>query len=301
MGDVPAAGTAVRATHVPGHEVQRAGRASLARVLPRRPVAGGMTGPVQPPIGIRVSIDIEYRPDRPTPYRARARWTNPETKRRESVSEAFLLEEDADAWAKRLKRSASRGLSPACATMTLGECGDDVWDLAMRGLEPKRLDPYRAGWRLRVVPTLGHIPVQTFTNGAADRAVHGWIADDCGLSTVKNSVAALVRVMDQAVRDGLVDVNPARVIGWQQQYKLAEDERDDPRSLALRDWDALEELATALDARSYNRFQGWGDIVKFAACTATRIGEVSGVRVQDVDCNTWTWELGRQTTQGPAV
>jgi hypothetical protein len=39
------------------------------------------------------------------------------------------------------------------------------------------------------------------TNGAVDRAVHGWIADDCSRSTVKNSIAVLVRVMEQAVRD----------------------------------------------------------------------------------------------------
>ena len=55
--------------------------------------------------------------------------------------------------------------------------------LALRGLEGKTLDPYLAGWRRRVLPTLGHLPVRMITNGAVDRAVHGWIADDCGRST----------------------------------------------------------------------------------------------------------------------
>ena len=68
------------------------------------------------------------------------------------------------------------------------------------------------------------------TNGAVDRAVTGWIADDCSRSTVKNSLAILVRVMEQAVRDGIVDRNPARVSGWQREYQRAEDELDDPRS-----------------------------------------------------------------------
>ena len=45
--------------------------------------------------------------------------------------------------------------------------------LALRGLEAKTLDPYRAGWKLRVVPTLGHIPISLVTNGAIDRAVYG--------------------------------------------------------------------------------------------------------------------------------
>ena len=74
--------------------------------------------------------------------------------------------------------------------------------LATRGLEPKTLDPYLAGWRRRVVPTLGHLAVRMVTHGAVDRAVYGWIADECSRSTIKNSLAILVRVLDQAVRDG---------------------------------------------------------------------------------------------------
>ena len=101
--------------------------------------------------------------------------------------------------------------------------------LALRGLEPKTTDPYLAGWRLRVVPALGHLPLTMVTNGAVDRTVFAWITDGEGRSTVKNSLAILVRVMEQAVRDGLITVNPARVKGWQRQYQLAEDELDDPR------------------------------------------------------------------------
>lgn len=44
----------------------------------------------------------------------------------------------------------------------------------------------------RVVPTLGHLPVRMIINGAIDRAVHGWIADGCTRSTVKNNLAVLV-------------------------------------------------------------------------------------------------------------
>ena len=74
------------------------------------------------------------------------------------------------------------------------------------------------------------------SNGAVDRAVHGWIADECSRSTVKNSLAILTRVMEQAVRDGIIDRNPARITGWQREYQQAEDELDDPRSLALPGW-----------------------------------------------------------------
>ncbi|WP_051182800.1 hypothetical protein [Nocardia vinacea] len=72
-----------------------------------------------------------------------------------------------------------------------------------------------------------------------------------------------------------------------------------PRSLALPDWAALTRLADALVAASRDNYQGWGDVVVFAACTATRIGEVSGCRVRDIDTDQWIWRLRRQTSPGP--
>ncbi|MFI6353883.1 hypothetical protein ACIBJF_14765 [Streptomyces sp. NPDC050743] len=108
--------------------------------------------------------------------------------------------------------------------MKLAEYGEANMDLALRGLELKTLDPYLSGWRMRVVPALGHLAVRMITNGVVDRTVQNWIADEHSRSTVKNTIAVLVRVMEQAVRDGIIKVNPARVTGWQKLYKQAEDE-----------------------------------------------------------------------------
>ena len=52
-------------------------------------------------------------------------------------------------------RSAQAGIDPETASMTLAAYGESVMPLALRGLEGKTLDPYLAGWRKRVVPTLG--------------------------------------------------------------------------------------------------------------------------------------------------
>jgi hypothetical protein len=179
------------------------------------------------PVGVPLSADIEYRTDRPEPYRARVRWIDPTTKRRKSKSQACSTEQAALDWIAAIRRVAEAGIDPETATMTLATYGDSVMSLALRGLEGKTLDPYLAGWRKRVVPALGHLPLRMITNGAVDRAVHGWIAEQSSRSTVKNSLAVLVRVMEQAVRDGIMDRNPARVIGWQRDYQRAEDELDD--------------------------------------------------------------------------
>jgi integrase len=91
----------------------------------------------------------------------------------------------------------------------------------------------------------------------------------------------------------------SRPCHWQRAYRRAEDELDDPRSLALPDWQALCELAAALVARSADQFGGWSDVVIFAACTAARIGEVSGIQCADIDTGAWTWTVRRQTTPSP--
>lgn len=109
----------------------------------------------------------------------------------------------------------------------------------------------------------------------------------------------LVRVMEQAVRDGIIDRNPARVTGWRRQYQRAEDELDTPRALALPGWETLTRLAASLVERSADAYQGWGEVVIFAACTAARVGEVSGVRAGDIDRDSWTWTVRRQTTPSP--
>ncbi|MFI1994983.1 tyrosine-type recombinase/integrase [Actinoplanes sp. NPDC020271] len=227
------------------------------------------------------------------------RWIDPTTGDRRSKSQSTETRDEADEWIKSMIQAAQGGIDPAAATQCLAEYGENVMPLATRGLERKTLDPYLAGWRLRVVPTLGHISTAAITNGVVDRAVYSWIEDECSRSTVKNTLAILVRVLEQAKRDGIVDHNVAHVKGWQREYQQAEDELDDPRTLALPSWEALTTLADALVARSRGHFTGWGHIVTFAACTAARIGEVSGVRAGDIDRATWTWTVRRQTTPGP--
>ncbi|MFF5990382.1 tyrosine-type recombinase/integrase [Prauserella flavalba] len=58
-------------------------------------------------------------------------------------------------------------------------------------------------------------------------------------------------------------------------------------------------MERSADKFGHNAYPGWGHVVIFAACTAARIGEVSGCRVGDIDTDTWTWTVRRQTTTAP--
>jgi len=99
------------------------------------------------------------------------------------------------------------------------------------------------------------------------------------------------------------------VTGWQREYKLAEDELDDPRALALPDWNTLTVLADALVAQSAGRYR-LGDAVIFehaprrasVKCRGASCGYQHG-RV-DLDNpppnNTVPWWIGGQEHQGKA-
>ncbi|RDI59615.1 tyrosine-type recombinase/integrase [Nocardia pseudobrasiliensis] len=266
-----------------------------------------MTTALDIPVGLKVTFDIEELPRGRSgnPFRARARWTHPQTKKRDSKSVTFESRPLAEDWIERMSRLAGRGIDPLRGNFTLlGYAESTALDtekstleLALRGLDAKTLDPYLSGWRRRVVPTLGHLPLVSITYGMVDRAIVKWIEEQaCSKSTIKNTIAVLVRVMEQAKRDGYRDDNPARVRGWQELYKQIEDELKDPRALAIPNWDALVELCDALVEASFDHYRVWGDVVMFAACTAARIGEVSGCRLRDIDTESWVWTIRRQTT-----
>ncbi|WP_235948079.1 hypothetical protein [Nocardia terrae] len=95
--------------------------------------------------------------------------------------------------------------------------------------------------------------------------------------------------MDQAVRDEVIDRNRVEVPGWQRQYERHEDELNNPRALALPDWQTLTELADALVIASSDQYEVWGEVVIYEACTAAHIGEVAGCRVGDIDAEEWIW------------
>lgn len=78
--------------------------------------------------------------------------------RRKSLSQVCSTVAEAESWIAELRQLAVAGVDPLIATMNLGDYGESIMPLALRGLEAKTLDPYTAGWRKRVVPALGHLP-----------------------------------------------------------------------------------------------------------------------------------------------
>lgn len=116
---------------------------------------------------------------------------------------------------------------------------------------PWTLDPYAAGLRKKVLPALGHLPLSMMTAGLVDQTIDQWEAD-YDRSTVKNTIAALVLVLDEAVRDGLLVRNPAKdrarrcIVG---RSPIANAAPERPRDFALPDVRALTQLVDGAWAR----------------------------------------------------
>ncbi len=144
-----------------GGYVQRLRYPAVARPAPDRPRCGRPVIKQMPPIGVKLSTDIEYREGNPNPYRARVRWFAPPSRERLSRSQMLPNSDEAQAWVDRMERVTQRGVSPAVATMTLAEYGELEWGLAMRDLEPKTMGPYgafhlRRGATPRMPPLASH-------------------------------------------------------------------------------------------------------------------------------------------------
>jgi integrase len=147
------------------------------------------------------------------------------------------------------------------------------------------------------VPTLGHLPLSMITAGLVDRAIDEW-ENQFGRSTVKNTVSALVLVLDEAVRDGIMVRNPVKDRARRKTVgrSAADQGRSSPRDLALPDVVTLDRLVVgAIEAGGH---QSWGDVVTILATTALRVSEVSGLRVGDIDLGRGLLHVLRQTYPG---
>lgn len=255
-----------------------------------------MNQTLEPPLGSVVHGDVRVRQSKTGDrYLARVRWTHPASHKREETTRQFGSEEAAQAWIDEMRGVARTGLNPG-QTLT-----DYVASIGIRWARSidhtSTLDPYNAGLHRRVLPTMGQLPVSMLTAGLIDRAIDRWEVT-YGASTVKNTVAALVLVLDQAVRDGLIPRNPAKDRARRKKVGhrgSLEAESRNPRELALPDVATLDRLAaTVVEAGGH---RSWGDVITMLA-TAMRISEVAGLCVGDVDLASGVIRVERQTYPG---
>lgn len=171
-----------------------------------------------------------------------------------------------------MRTSSSRSVD---ALITLSDYAHAIGNRFLRGVDPpSTASGYRAGLHLRVLPMLGHIRVREITTGLVDRAIDSWETAH-SRSTLKNTIAALTRVLDEAVRDDLLTRNPVRDRA-DRRYSANTELRHAKLILGPSDVARIVEACAEIHT-------SYGDHVMLSAFLAARSSEVGGLVVGDID------------------
>ncbi|MGF3057574.1 hypothetical protein [Microbacterium sp. YY-01] len=132
-----------------------------------------------PPIGVKVTTDLEHRA---SGIRARARWIDPHTRKRVTRALVVPNEEAADEFFQYMQASAELGIDKRILLSDYVEMIGDRWQ---RGLDPTSIvESYKLGLRLRLLPSLGHLPLSQITARMIDRTIDKWETQH-SVSTIK--------------------------------------------------------------------------------------------------------------------
>ncbi|WDH79245.1 site-specific integrase [Microbacterium esteraromaticum] len=142
------------------------------------------------------------------------------------------------------------------------------WPVIENSIRASTVRAYDCGWRLRVKPWLGHLLLEKLTAGDIDTAMSEW---NGSASTRIDALSILSRLLDGAVRAGIIPMNQAR---------LARRPRVEsglgPRFRALTAAEATI-LLEAIDGAHYRRY------IAGLVYTGMRAHEAAALRFEDVD------------------
>ncbi|MFX4288262.1 hypothetical protein ACQBJO_07985 [Janibacter sp. G349] len=115
-----------------------------------------------PPVGVKLTTDVERRVDG---FRARVRWTDPSTHKRVGRVAHVHSQEEVEEFFDQMRAATETGNDP---TVTLADYAASIGDRWQRGLDPtSTAELYETGFRLRVLPALGHVRVAKITAGSS--------------------------------------------------------------------------------------------------------------------------------------
>jgi integrase len=241
--------------------------------------------PSSPPSGVRLHTDVLIRGSR---RRARVRWTDPSSHLRRSRSITVDNDTAAEKFFELMRASSPSEVDPL---VTVHDYAHAIGDRFLRGVDlTSTAGGYQAGLRLRVLPMLGHLRVRDITTGVIDRAIDEWEAR-LSPSTLKNTLAALTRVLDEAVRDEVITRNPARDRADRRYRSSGLKGRP---YFSLPSFDDVLRIARACGETN----QSYADHAMLCAFLAAGGAEIGGLLVGDVDWVRGTVLIERQSYPG---
>lgn len=196
----------------------------------------------------------------------------------EGAKRGFTSKREAKLWLASVEVDMSRNsyVDPVRARITV-----EVW---MRTWPGTRAD-LRVTTRERVkgiidrdiVPTLGRYPLGDLSHSRCQEWLHG-LSDRLAPASVRKCASVLSGAPEAAVRDGRLGVNPARGM------HLPRVSTTSKRYLTVAQVHDLAEVVDGIGAGKQNgAANGHGTLIRVLAFCGLRWGEVSGLRVGDVN------------------
>jgi integrase len=217
-------------------------------------------------------------------YKRGASWTavydepSPDGKRRQRSKGGFPTQKAAQRFLTDQLSRIGGGTYVEPARTTVGDWCEQWLDVQSSRLRPSTWESYRDVLRGRVVPELGHIPLQSLTAAQIDRLYahllsRGRSDGRGGLSarSVRYTHTILRRALSDAMRKSLLVRNPT-------------DAADPPsaseaKAPTMRTWDASEVTRFLEHVAGDRLAAAW----RLAASTGMRRGEVLGLHWRDLD------------------
>jgi integrase len=180
----------------------------------------------------------------------------------------FEAKQDAVAFKEAVNTDRRRGDLPdlRLAQRPFEEVAEAWYAEASKRLRPKTLAGYRYTLDSYLLPALGHRPIGKITPLVL-RQVLAELPDHLSPTTKRNIFRALSPVFKQAVADGMIRSNPTPHV------KLP---RANRRSMPVLTAEQVEALANEVGPR-------YSTLVRFAAYTGLRAGEIAALRVGRFD------------------
>ena len=195
----------------------------------------------------------------------RARYFGPD---RKWHSQTFVRKVDAEMWKREHTSRMDRGewVDPSAGRATFAELAAR-WEATGLSKRPSTRERDRTYLRSLILPHLGARPLASITPSVLEAWVATLVADGKAPATVRKAWQIASGVLRLAVRDRLIVSTPAIDVN------LPKVERSEP---SILDDAAIHKLAEVIDER-------YRAMVLVGALAGLRVGEVCGLKVEDLD------------------
>ena len=124
----------------------------------------------------------------------------------------FVRKRDAELWLAEVESSRARGnyIDPQASKITIDTLGETWLEAKRSSMKPSSFAPVDTAWRLRVQPTWGRWEV----GGLRHTDIRAWVAKlstQTGATVTIRTFGVLASILDDAVYDGRIPANPARM------------------------------------------------------------------------------------------